>query len=61
MQKIDFSAHSFQPVVALPPDYEVYDLTVGYDSLLRGTPPLLGVAVHSSTLHRNCFGRAKLA
>ena len=43
MQKIDFSAHSFHPVVALPPDYEVYDLTVGYHFPLRGTNSPFGI------------------
>lgn len=28
---IDFSRHSFHPVVALPPSYEVFDFTKGYD------------------------------
>src|SRR5690606_29305259 len=29
---IDFSKHSFSPVIDLPPDYEVYDFTSGYDA-----------------------------
>jgi peptidoglycan LD-endopeptidase LytH len=28
---IDFSRHKFHPVLSLPPDYEVYDFTRGYD------------------------------
>lgn len=28
---IDFSLYRFHPVVKLPPDYEVYDFTQGYD------------------------------
>ncbi len=28
---IDFKRYQFAPVIALPPDYEVYDFTQGYD------------------------------
>jgi murein DD-endopeptidase MepM/ murein hydrolase activator NlpD len=29
---INFARHSFHPVIHLPPDYEVYDFSRGYDS-----------------------------
>ncbi|MCB9030378.1 MAG: peptidoglycan DD-metalloendopeptidase family protein [Deltaproteobacteria bacterium] len=29
--KINFASYDFSPVIILPPDYEVYDFTAGYD------------------------------
>lgn len=43
---IDFSRHTFAPVIALPAGYEVYDFTAGYDPK-RARTSLYGVGKYN--------------